>query len=202
MAVFPLKPKDPAATPRQAEFTAWVEPHLVVLYRTACHYTGHPQDAEDLVQELLMRLYCRPRTWNRPEHPRSWLLRALHNLFVDRWRHEQHQPLDNPHEVPWEELLREEGSREQDPEILAESQVLRMRVLAALYALSRDQRAILVLHDMEGHTVGEISTLLGEPLGTVKSRLFRARRQLQARIFEAGTPTPAWSVLSHEATET
>jgi RNA polymerase sigma-70 factor (ECF subfamily) len=182
---------------RRQEFEALVRPHLDGLYRRAYRFTGHSQDAEDLVQELLLRLYRGPQDLRRIKELRPWLLRALHNLFVDQWRHRGRTPWGHLHPAPWDELLANEaegGNPEQD----AHTVELRRQVLAALYRLSRKHRALLVLHDMEGRSLPELAELLHLPLGTLKSRLFRARRKLRAALDDRNLSTPA-DVISNEA---
>jgi len=197
-AIIPFRPAPNSADRRQAEFTAWVTPHLEVLYRTAGRFTGHPQDAEDLVQELLLRLYQKPAAWAKLDNPGTWLIRSLHNLFVDQWRHRRHKPLNNRHNLSWDDLLNRADVGDADPEHLAHSENLQRQIRAALGSLPHDQRAILVLHDMEGHTVGELTVLLDLPLGTVKSRLFRARRHLRQVFLSHGNPAGGFYVLGNE----
>lgn len=194
-SIIPFRSSRKSTARRQAEFTAWVTPHLELLYRTAWRYTGHPQDAEDLVQELLLHLYQKPERWANLDNPGSWLMRALHNLFVDQWRQTRHKPLNNRHDLSWEDLLAEADTGMNDPARLANSELLQTRLNAALDTLPREQRAILVLHDMLGHTVGEITALLDLPLGTVKSRLFRARKHLREAFMPEGTPETDFYVL-------
>lgn len=197
-SILPFRPTRNALARRQTEFTAWITPHLDMLYRTAWRFTGHPQEAEDLVQELLLRLYQKPATWEKLDNPPTWLTRSLHNLFVDRWRRTRHKPLNNRHNLSWDDLLGEADLGVADPERLAHSEILQRQISAALDTLPHDQRAILVLHDMVGHTVGELTVLLDLPLGTVKSRLFRARRHLRQIFLTQGTPASEFHVLFNE----
>lgn len=198
--VIPLTQR-PAKAQRQAEFTAWVTPYLEMLYRTAWRFTGHRQDAEDLLQELLLRLYQKPHTWAALDNPRPWLTRTLHNLFVDQWRHTRHTPLNNRDDQPWDELLSSTDSPETGPEYLAQSQSVQQRLHRALARLPPAQRAIVILHDLEGHTVNELMVLLDLPSGTVKSRLFRAHRHLRAAFLTRGNPTARFDVLDRELNE-
>ena len=201
-SIIPFRPKRHPLAQRQAEFTTWVSPHLDMLYRTAWRYTGHAQDAEDLVQELLLRLYQKPATWIKLDNPTTWLIRALHNLFVDHWRRTRHTPLNRRHNLSWDDLLNQVDLGEADPERLAHSEFLQRQIHTALGALPHEQRAILVLHDVEGHTIGELSVLLKLPLGTVKSRLFRARRHLRQIFLARGNPVGEFYVLGDEVKAT
>lgn len=180
-----------AMTPssRQAEFEALVRRHLAWLYRQAYRYTGHREDAEDLVQELLARLYRNPGKFPQMAVPRAWLMKALHNLFVDQWRHRRRTPLGHLHPEPWEVLLENQPGGN-TPEDAVAAAGLERDIVAALYSLGHEQRALLVLHDVEGHGLQELSETLGLPVGTLKSRLFRARRQLRIRLGEGNPSAP------------
>lgn len=158
-----------------------MRPHLEWLYRLAYRYTAQAQDAEDLVQELLVRLYRNPEKLAELSDVRPWLLRSLYNLFVDQWRHRRRTPFGHLHPESWDTLFAEEGAGE-TPETELQSAGLRRLVLEALYRVDEEHRALLVLHDVEGHTLPELAETLGLPLGTLKSRLFRARRKLRRQL--------------------
>ena len=156
-------------------------PHLEWLYRRAYRYTGQREDAEDLVQELLERLYRYPHDLATKEALKPWLMRALHNLFIDQWRHRRRTPQGHLHPEPWEDLFAGQAT-EAGPEDKAQAAALQRGILAALYELDPEQRALLVLHDVEGYNLPELADSLHIPLGTLKSRLFRARRALRMRL--------------------
>jgi len=165
------------------QFEALLRPHLDVLYRLAYRFTGQSADAEDLVQELMIRLYRNPQDLSQIAVLRPWLVRALHNLFIDHWRHQRRTPFGHLHPEPWDELFVNSDNGE-TPEREAQADDRRRRVLKALYGLGKDHRALLVLHDVEGHELPELSEFLHVPLGTLKSRLFRARRKMRDALGE------------------
>lgn len=181
---------------KRAQFETLVLPHLEWLYRLAYRYTGHQQDAEDLVQELLVRLYRNPGNLPQANAPRPWLIRALHNLFVDQWRHRRRTPFGHLHPEPWDSLFANAGGAD-TPEDALQSAGVRHQVVSALYRLDEKHRALLVLHDVEGHSLPELAETLGLPLGTLKSRLFRARRKLRLQL-ENGTPMAETDVIVAE----
>ena len=181
---------------RRAEFEALVRPHLEWLYRLAYRYTGQAQDAEDLVQELLVRLYRNPEDLTRLSAPRPWLIRSLYNLFVDQWRHRRRTPFGHLHPEPWDELFADQGGGA-TPEDELQAAGLRRTVSQALFRLDEVHRALLVLHDVEGHTLPELADALGLPLGTLKSRLFRARRKLRRQL-GGGNPLDETDVIVAE----
>ena len=181
---------------RRAEFEALVRPHLEWLYRLAYRYTAQAQDAEDLVQELLVRLYRNPEQLAELNAPRPWLTRSLYNLFIDQWRHRRRTPFGHLHQEPWEALFLDQAGGA-TPESELQSAGLRRLVLEALYRLDAEHRALLVLHDVEGHTLPELADTLGLPLGTLKSRLFRARRKLRRQL-GGGNPLEQTDVIVAE----
>lgn len=181
----------------RARFEALVRPHLDLLYRLAYRFTGQSADAEDLVQELMIRLYRNPQELAQIEVLRPWLVRALHNLFIDHWRHQRRTPFGYLHPEPWEELFADtEGG--DTPENEAQARDRRTHVLKALYGLSHEHRALLVMHDMEGRELPELAEVLQVPLGTLKSRLFRARRKLRDVLGE-WNPLDDTDVIAGEA---
>lgn len=184
---------------QRAEFETLVRPHLNGLYRLAFRFTGHSQDAEDLVQELLIRLYRGSQDLAQVGALRPWLVRALHNLFVDLWRHKRRTPFGHLHPESWDTLFENEAGT-QTPERETQAAELRSRVVAALYSLSQEHRALLVLHDMEGHNLPELADTLRLPLGTLKSRLFRARRKLREALAERN-PSAEADVIADEVSQ-
>lgn len=190
----------PMSNDEQAtRFDGLVRPHLGELYRLAYRLTGKSEDAEDLVQELMVRLYRRPQELEQVETLRPWLLRALYNLYVDAWRRKRRSPFGylDPH--PWEDVL-ENTAAIPGPEHTAQMDALRSEVLQALYGLSREHRALLVLHDMEERSLPELAELLKLPIGTLKSRLFRARRKLRVAL-EHGNRLALSDVITDEVSE-
>lgn len=170
------------SAPDQQRFDRLLRPHLDVLYRTAYRFTGSSADAEDLVQDVLVKLYPRLDELERIERLRPWLLRVLHNQFVDSQRRARRNPVALLRDPPGEE--RDEGldryaGEELGPEGRALQHADSERLERALAALWREHRAVVALHDMEGHTLVELSESLDVPIGTLKSRLHRARAHLR-----------------------
>lgn len=164
-----------------ALFESQVLPHLDTLYRVARRLTGEGADAEDLVQETLLKAW---RGWNgftAGSNVRAWLLTILRNAFISRWRSRKHEgtaiSLDDadPHAI-YEAV----GSQDPSGEFL--ERIVDRKVVAAVEALPAEYREALVLSDLEGLPYAEVAQVLGIPVGTVKSRLFRARRQLQHQL--------------------
>lgn len=159
-------------------FEAEALPHLDTLYRVALRLTGDPSAAEDLVQDTMLRAL---RAWDsfRPgTNARAWLVTILRNQFINGWRARRRAPVvldvDVVPEVP--------DLGNPDPEGRFFRELVDEEVLAAIDSLPEDFREVLVLSDLEELPYAEISAVLGIPVGTVKSRLFRGRRILQERL--------------------
>jgi len=166
---------------RDNAFEVLIRPHLQPLYRVAYRLTGRREDAEDLIQELLMKLYPRHREIEAIERLRPWLLRVMYCQFIDNHRRHSRSPLHLASDStttasdPLEYLAAADG----DPEADAEQAAQNRELLTAIARLSEDHRIVLSLHDIEGYTLEEIQTTLDCPIGTLKSRLHRARARLR-----------------------
>lgn len=183
---------------RRHRFETLVEPHVEHLYRLAWRLTRNEAAAEDLVQDVLIKLFRIQGQVANLEQPRPWLARVLYREYVDRWRRERHAPVNltdvESADTP-DSLLDQEPDPEADPERSAIDEQLRERLVAALEQLSDEHRTILVFHDVEGYTMDELCTVLSLPLGTVKSRIHRARARLRetlGRMDEAFSAAATW----------
>lgn len=161
-----------------ASFDTEALPHLDTLYRVALRLTGDAASAEDLVQETMLRALRGWGTFRPGSNARAWLVTILRNQFVSGWRSRQRDAtpvdLDAVPELP--------DLANPDPEGHFFAELVDEEVLAALDALPDEFREVVVLSDLEGLPYAEVAEALGVPLGTVKSRLFRARRILQERL--------------------
>jgi len=157
-------------------------PHLDTLYRVALRFAGEPSGAEDLVQDTMLRAF---RGWSgfRPgTNVRAWLLTILRNTFINEYRRRRREPV--PMDLDAIEPYAVHEATASDPEGEFFSQIVDARVLQAVDALPEPFREVVVLSDMEGLNYAEIAEAVGVPVGTVKSRLFRGRRQLQRDLYE------------------
>lgn len=166
----------------ESSFEELVMPQVNNLYRLAYHYCGQQADAEDLVQELLLKLIHRVDEMQRVEKMRPWLAKAMYHLFIDRLRQQQRRPLETmqPDQL---ETLRESGDSGQSSEKL----VLVNNIEQALKQLNHEQRLLVVMHDIENYPLSELVTILDAPIGTLKSRLHRARAKLRGILTADGT---------------
>jgi len=158
-------------------FEALLSPHIEHIYRLAYRFTGKRELAEDLTQELLLKLFKRRKELKNIEPLRPWISRVLYNLFIDSTRSAGRQPTNNAVDIDIEQFEAAES-----PEQETASAQMHQKVMRALDHLNSDQRALVVMHDMEGFTLPELSRLLDTPVGTLKSRLHRARVKLRNEI--------------------
>jgi RNA polymerase sigma-70 factor (ECF subfamily) len=157
-------------------------PHLDVLYRVALRLTGDPAQAEDLVQDTMLKAYRSWRQYRPGTNAKGWLLTILRNTFINAYRRRKLEPVAMDLEaIEPHALYRAVESA--DPEGSFFGRLVDEKVLEAVDALPSDFREVLVLSDIEGMPYAEIAAALELPVGTVKSRLFRARRLLQAQLY-------------------
>jgi RNA polymerase sigma-70 factor (ECF subfamily) len=167
----------------QATFETLVQPHLKPLFRLAYRLTRNREDAEDLIQELLLKLYPRSRELMEVERLRPWLARVMYRIFIDNHRRYTRSPVY---------LAIDHVSTDQDidpidnlacpgdnPEQETERSALARHLFKVIDRLSEDHRHVLSLHDIEGYTLEEMQLILDCPIGTLKSRLHRARARLR-----------------------
>ena len=157
-------------------------PHLDTLYRVALRLTADPTMAEDLVQDTMLKAYRSWRQYRPGTNARGWLLTILRNTFINDYRRRKHEPVAMDLETVEPHALYR-SVQDTDPEGTFFSQIVDAKVLEAIDSLPTDFREVLALSDIEGMSYGEIAETLKIPVGTVKSRLFRARRQLQAELY-------------------
>ncbi len=164
----------------QRGFEALLAPHVEYLYRLAYRFTGQRADAEDLVQDLLVKLYPRRAELEHIEQLRPWLTRTLYHHFIDQVRRSERNPLHNALDI----VPELDGGVGADPMSAGatESGVLQRQIATALAKLNPDQRVVVSLHDMEGYTLQELQAMLDTPIGTLKSRLHRARAALRETL--------------------
>jgi RNA polymerase sigma-70 factor (ECF subfamily) len=171
---------------KQALFTQWALPHKDYLYTSCLYLTRQRDDAEDLFQETYLRAFRFFHQFTPGTNCRAWLLTIMHNVFKKRYRHYQRatQTLEfdlAAHEYEKKRLADGEARRD-DPAELLLSQLVDSEITNALQTLPEEYRSTLVLIDIEELTYEEAAAVLGCPIGTIRSRLSRARRLLRASL--------------------
>jgi RNA polymerase sigma-70 factor (ECF subfamily) len=161
-------------------FERAIAPHTRRLFRAAYRLTGTKTDAEDLFQELLIKLFQQMPQWSAMPQPEPWFMRVVYNLHIDSCRKKARTHGINDKTLhPEPEYLDQLVSTDFPPPDLVEATQRQRRILSALSRLDPDQRALVVLHLMQGHTLIEVAEIMALPLGTLKSRLHRTKAQLK-----------------------
>jgi RNA polymerase sigma-70 factor (ECF subfamily) len=171
-------------------FDARVAPHLPTLLRVAYRLVRNPADAQDLVQETCVAACENPAAFGHAEYPVRWLLRVLHNRFIDRTRRRKRAAL-----VPLEEADAENPlvCGEPGPEEALLHTDAQRALARAFLKLEETQRTLLVLR-IEGYDLGEIESITGIHREVLRARLHRARSSL-ARHLEQQTGASATALL-------
>jgi len=158
------------------------------VYALCANLTGNRDDAQDLAQEAFIRAYRAMGSFRNEADFGTWLHRIAVNVCLNHRRKNggrQTLSLDEPHrDDDGGEIQREVAAEDGDPLQALEEKEFRGLVRAALNELSEEHRTALVLREIEGYSYEEVSRMLGCSLGTVKSRLSRAREAMKRRMTE------------------
>ena len=168
-------------TSPEKHFSAAIRPHLQRLYQQAYRLTANQEDSEDLVQDLLLRLYEKQINFNEIENVTSWLLRSLYNQFIDNYRKKSRLPIDHK-ELKSDEIIDSFSHEKESPHEIHDQNYTTQELKRSIKTLNPEQQAVISLHDIEGYSLTELSTLLELPLGTLKSRLHRARQHIRDEL--------------------
>jgi RNA polymerase sigma-70 factor (ECF subfamily) len=159
--------------------------HADQVYQVARHIAGSREDAEELMQETYARAFRSWRSYEPGTNMRAWLMRILTNLNIDRGRRKQRRPIEQPLEEGayslYDRLEQAAGRSGEDEEKLIE-RLSQSAIVEALADLPHDFRDVLVLVDLGDFSYQETAQILAIPVGTVMSRLHRARRLLRQSL--------------------
>lgn len=171
---------------RQSDFEKEVLPHLDALYSAALRLTRSPEDAEDLVQDAVLKAFRFYDRFEAGTNFRAWLQRILINTFINRYRRaaRERKAFEGPMAQPVGDgvMSRAALRRLREPVSEAERRLLAAEIEAALERLPEEYRLIVLLADVEELTYREIAEVLGCPIGTVMSRLHRARGAMKTQL--------------------
>jgi RNA polymerase sigma-70 factor (ECF subfamily) len=175
---------------QQREFETEALVHLDSLYAHALRLTRSPADAQDLVQDTFVRALRFYERFERGSNLKAWLLRIQFNGFVNKYRRnlKEHSASEAMVHEPGSEATVGRGALRSllDPQGTALAPMIAREIQDALAQLPEDHRTVVILADVEELSYKEIAEVVGCPIGTVMSRLHRARKALQERLSEHG----------------
>jgi len=177
------------AREKRAEFERQALVHTDALFGAAYRLTRNPRDAEDLVQDSLLRAYRFWDSFEQDSNCKAWLLRIVTNTFINEYQRKKRsrEVLDAAtaeQDATDGVLVHAESTERQSPERTLLDRSVSDDVQRALDALPDDFRTAVVLCDVQGLSYKEIAEIMQTPVGTVMSRLFRGRKLLAAALRE------------------
>jgi RNA polymerase sigma-70 factor, ECF subfamily len=183
MSQFEAVPEQAESDESDAELSARFErdavPLLDVLYGAARRLTVSRSDAEDLVQDTMLRAYSRFRLFREGTNLKAWLMRIMHNTWINNHRKSQCRPVEQLSDeiAEWQQAAWSLGARSAEIETL--ERLPDDDIVGAVEALPETLRMVVYYADVVGYRYREIADITNTPLGTVMSRLHRARRHLR-----------------------
>ena len=169
-------------------FEAEALPLLDQLYGAALRMTRNPADAQDLVQDAYMKAYQAFGSFKEGTNLKAWMYRILTNTYINNYRKAQRRPTESSAEdmTDWQlaETAKHDSVGLESAEVEALKNIPDKRIQDALMSLGDDYRMVVYYADVEGLAYKEIAEIMGTPIGTVMSRLNRARKQLRAQLTE------------------
>jgi RNA polymerase sigma-70 factor, ECF subfamily len=167
-------------------------PLLDSLYGSALRMTRNPADAEDLIQETMLRAYRSFDRFEQGTNIKAWLFRIMTNAFINTYRKRQREPIKVPQEDVedfdlYQELKNHDPQFSVTPETIVLDSLFEADILTAIEELPEQFRLAVVLSDIEGFTYAEMAEIMDVPMGTVMSRLHRGRKALQKRLWHLAT---------------
>ena len=172
-------------TPEQRKtFDTELLPHIDSLYNFAFHLCYNEEDANDLVQEAYLKAFRFIDKYIQGTNAKAWLFKILKNAFINQYRKKAKRPA----RIDYEDIISyqdaDEGSFTEFTDLREElfESMMGDEVTIAINVLPIDFRTVILLCDVEGFTYEEISKIIDIPIGTVRSRLHRARNMLKERL--------------------
>ena len=156
-----------------ADFEKEAIPHMDALFNFALRMTGDRDEADDLVQETYLKAFRFFDKFEKGTNCKAWLFRIMKNTFINSYR----KTSKEPDKIDYEEV-------ENFYENIKSSSTDNAHLSNAIASLPEDFRTVIILCDIEGFTYDEIADFVDVPVGTVRSRLHRARKMLFAELYE------------------
>lgn len=171
---------------KQKDFDEEIIPHMDALYNFALRLTTDPNDAEDLVQDTIVKAYRFFSSYEKGTNAKAWMFRILKNSFINNYRKTSKKPsqVDYDEVSSYYESIRAERTETSDLESLMFREMMDDDLSNALTRLPEDFRTVVLLCDVDGYTYEEIANMLDVPIGTIRSRLHRGRNLLKTELLE------------------
>ncbi|MBP6672813.1 MAG: sigma-70 family RNA polymerase sigma factor [Bacteroidetes bacterium] len=160
-------------------------PHMNLLYNYALRLTNNQDDAKDLIQDTFLKAYRFIDKYEDGTNAKAWLFRILKNSFINNYRKNSRTPeqVEYNEVEDFVDLLKDESAPSTDMRRDIYDNMLGDDVVRAMESLNEEFRTIIILSDLEEMTYEEIAEILEIPLGTVRSRLHRARKAMQEKLY-------------------
>ncbi len=171
---------------RYAEFEKEAIPYMNAVYNFALRMTGDEDDADDLVQETYLKAFRFFDKFEKGTNCKAWLFRILKNSYINDYRKQTKEPdkVDYEDVQNFYETIKSDEVESKHYENDAFTNLLDDEISNAISELPEDFRTVIILSDIEGFTYEEISDFVDIPVGTVRSRLHRARKMLYAQLYD------------------
>ncbi len=184
-----LKPglSEETQSARRSTFERLARQHYREIYRAAYRLTGNREEAADLTQEAFVKAYVSFHQFQPGTNFRAWMLRILSNTHISRYRYNSRRPQSLPWDAVTDAVGRETrlaAETTAGPEELVLARFTSEEIDVALMQLPEEFRTVAVMADIYGMAYKDIANALNIPIGTVRSRLFRARRLLRRHLAE------------------
>jgi len=179
---------------RRKEFEGLALPLSGQLFKVAYWRLGKKEDAEDVCQETYLRAYRSFHTFSPGTNMKAWLTTILINVINDFRKKQAHVPEPTDEEVDFERLVVSQSESFKDPSIRVEEDEIDSELFAALQQLPSTFLHPLLLREIEDLSYSDIATVLAIPVGTVMSRLYRARQLLKSSLEKCRTQKQTASI--------
>lgn len=173
-------------TDKEQLFEDELLPHADALYNFAYHLTYNEEDANDLVQETFMKAFRFINSFDSGTNAKAWLFKILKNGFINEYRRKKKEP----NKVDYEDIIAYQDADEENGGVAFDLRedifdgMMGDEITIALNRLPIDFKTVILLCDIEGFTYEEIAKIIDIPIGTVRSRLHRARNMLKESLKE------------------
>jgi RNA polymerase sigma-70 factor (ECF subfamily) len=159
-------------------------PHVEALHNFAFHLTYNEDDADDLVQETFLKAFRFIDKYEEGTNAKAWLFKILKNAYINQYRKDSKKPVQVDYEESAVYKEEDEGQYSSYFDLREEifDNMMGDEVSTAMNSLPEDFRAVIWLCDIEGFSYEEIAKIIDIPIGTVRSRLFRARNMLKEKL--------------------